>query len=83
MQAKGFLRGDEVVRLTGLHPDRQEISFRLPGDAVMARLIDRNDHRHMVRLNLDTVYVDILDAAPEDCLISLTWRMALLDAEVD
>lgn len=83
MKAKGFLQGDEVIRLVGLHPERPEISFQLPGDTVIAHLIDHNDQRRMVRLNLDTVYVDILDVAPEDCLISLTWRMAFLDADVN
>lgn len=83
MKAKGFLQGNEVVRLTGLHPERAEITFHLPGDTVIAHLLDRNEQRRMVRLNLDTVYIDILDAAPEDCLISLTWRMAFLDANVE
>ena len=82
MKAKGFLQGDEMIRLTGLHPDRAEITFRLPGDTVIAHLIDRDNQRRMVRLNLDTVYIDILDAAPEDCLISLTWRMAFLDSDI-
>lgn len=83
MQAKGFLQGDEVVRLTGLHPERAEITFQLPGDTVIAHLLDHESQRRMVRLNLDTVYIDILDAAPEDCLIALTWRMAFLDAGVN
>lgn len=83
MKARGFLQGDEMIRLTGLHPERAEIAFQLPGDAVIAHLLDRDEQRRMVRLNLDTVYIDILDAAPEDCLIALTWRMAFLDADVN
>lgn len=83
MKTKGFLQGGEVIRLTGLHPERAEIAFQLPGDTVIAHLVDHENQRRMVRLNLDTVYIDILDAAPEDCLIALTWRMAFLDADVE
>ncbi len=83
LKANGFLQGDEVIRLTGLHPQRAEIAFQLPGDSIIAHLVDQNDRRRMVRLNLDTVYIDILDALPEDCLIALTWRMVFLDAEVN
>jgi hypothetical protein len=83
MKAKGFLQGDEVIRLTGLHPEQAEIAFQLPGDNMVVHLIDHSNQRRMVRLNLDTVYIDILDAAPEDCLISLTWRMVFLDAKVN
>lgn len=72
-----------MIRLTGLHPEKAEITLHLPGDTVIAHLLDRDGQRRMVRLNLDTVYIDILDAAPEDCLISLTWRMAFLDRDVE
>ena len=82
LKARGFLQGDEMIRLTGLHPERAEIAFQLPGDTVIAHLLGLDEQRRMVRLNLDTVYIDILDAAPEDCLIALTWRMAFLDADV-
>ncbi len=71
-----------MIRLTGLHPERAEITFQLPGDAVIAHLVDQDDQHRMVRLNLDTVYIDILDAAPEDYLISLTWRMVFLDGNL-
>jgi hypothetical protein len=83
MKARGFLQGDEMIRLTGLHPEKAEITFQLPADTVIAHLVGKDEQRRMVRLNLDTVYIDILDAAPEDCLIALTWRMAFLDADVE
>lgn len=83
MKAKGFLSGDEHVCLTGLHPKRAKISFQLPGETVVAHLIDKEAQRRMVRLNLDTVYIDILDALPEDCLVSQTWRMAFLEDDLD
>lgn len=82
MKSKGFLQGGERVHLIGLHPEQREISFDLPGNPVIAHLIDHEDGRRMVRLNLDTVYIDMLDAEPEDCLISLTWRLAFLEDQV-
>ncbi|RJE88241.1 DUF2169 family type VI secretion system accessory protein [Paracoccus onubensis] len=82
LKSKGFLQGDEPVHLTGLHPERHQINFDLPGNPIIARLIDHEDWCRSVRLNLDTIYIDILDAEPEDCLISLTWRLTFLEEQV-
>ncbi|MFV0385599.1 DUF2169 family type VI secretion system accessory protein [Paracoccus sp. (in: a-proteobacteria)] len=82
LKADGFFRGDEEIVLTGLHPDQPELRFCLPGDTVVATLVDGGGARRVVRLNLDTVYIDILDARPEDSLIALTWRMAFLDRDI-
>lgn len=82
MKADGFLTGDETISLTSLRTDCPNLSLQLPGDTVIAHLIDYQGGRKMIALNLDTIYIDLLPEDPTDCLISLTWRMPFLDAEV-
>lgn len=83
LKYKGFMTGSETVILKNLHPTRDCIQFDLPNDPVFVHFVDCDGKRKIHRLNLDTVYIDILDAEPEDCLISLTWRIPFLDADVE
>ncbi|SEW44150.1 hypothetical protein SAMN04488515_3162 [Cognatiyoonia koreensis] len=82
MKAEGFLRGDESVMLSNMHPDMPELRFDLPGDPVIAHLVDHDDQRRMIGMVCDTLYIDVLAEDPEDWLIALTWRMPFLDAGV-
>jgi len=82
MKASGFLRGDERVVLTNIRPDMPEVAFDLPGDPVIAHLVDEEDQRRMIGMACDTLYIDVQGEDPEDWLISLTWRMPFLDTGV-
>jgi len=82
MKADGFLKGDETLTFTNLRADRPDLVLQLPGDTVIAHLIDDTGARHMIALNLDTVYVDLLPENPADCLIALTWRLPFLEQGV-
>lgn len=82
MKAAGFLTGDETITLTNLRADCPKLTLQLPGDTLIAHLVDHEGGRKMVALNLDTVYIDVLPEDPLDCLVALTWRMPFLDANV-
>lgn len=71
-QLEGFLRGDETVTLTNLHPALPQLTCALPG--LRVRLFVRLRHEgklelHEVPMHLDTLHVDS-DAG----LIRLVWR---------
>lgn len=71
-QLDGFLRGDETVTLTNLHPQRPVVTCALPG--LRVRVFVRLRHEGKldvleVSMNLDTLHVDA-DAG----LIRLVWR---------
>jgi len=71
-QIEGFLRGDESITLTNLHPQHPILSCKLP--ALRVRTIVRLRHEgklelHEVPMHLDTLHVDA-DAG----LIRLLWR---------
>ena len=68
----GFLRGDEEVRLTALHPDHTELGFRLPAVLVAAGAVYGSGYRHGTPARLDTVLIDA-----EELRVELTWRAAL------
>lgn len=82
MKAGGFLHGDETITLSNLRADVPDLTLTLPGDKVLAHLVDVDGNRRIVALNLDTVYIDILPDDPMDCLIALTWRMPFLEEGV-
>lgn len=82
MKAIGFLNGDERVTLSNMHPDMSEVAFDLPGDPIIAHLIDYDDQRRLIKMACDTLYIDMLAEDPEEWLISLTWRMPFLDRDV-
>lgn len=71
-QLEGFLRGDESITLTNLHPAHPVLKCDLPG--LRVRLFVRLRHEgklelHEVPMHLDTLHVDA-DAG----LIRLLWR---------
>jgi hypothetical protein len=79
-QVVGYLRGDEEVRLTNLHPVHSTLKFRLPGwrlEAIVASAgSDRPRAPQMVlrevAVNLDTLWVDA-DALQ----LVLVWRVRI------
>ena len=58
MNVNGFLRGDERVILTNMHPDMPEIVLDLPSDPVMAHIVNDEGQRRMVAMACDTLYLD-------------------------
>jgi hypothetical protein len=76
-QVKDYLRGDEEVRLTNLHPIHSTLKFRLPGWRMRAIVASAPSHGHAapdialreVKVNLDTLWVDA-DALQ----LVLVWR---------
>ena len=68
----GFLRGDEEVRLTALHPEHAELGFRLPAVLVATGAVYGSGYRHGTPARLDTVLIDA-----EALRVELTWRAAL------
>jgi hypothetical protein len=78
-QVPGYLRGDEEVRLTNLHPSFAHISFRLPGirlRAIVATTPSEQDASAFslreATINLDTLWMDA-DALK----LVLVWRARL------
>lgn len=70
--ADGFIRGDEEVALTALHPEHAELSFRLPSLIVAAGAVHASGLRQASPMRLDTVFIDT------DALrVELSWRTAL------
>lgn len=68
-QLTGYLRGDEELTFQNLHPSIQVLTTRLPGTRVRAFVKDTGQRFREVRMNLDTVYVNLDDNA-----VYLTWR---------
>lgn len=76
----GFFQGDEVLRFDGLRPEAPSFTVTLPGQAVFARFRRETGDVTIERCNLDTIYVDLLADDPEDCLITLSWRLCFLES---
>jgi uncharacterized protein YjbI with pentapeptide repeats len=68
-QLPGYLRGDEEIGFVNLHPDAGVWSARLPGLRVRAFVIDVDERFREVKLNLDTLFVDL-----DQGTLVLTWR---------
>jgi hypothetical protein len=76
-QLEHYLRGDEEVRLTNLHPIHSTLKFRLPGWRLRAIVAGAGSHDwgapgmplREVKVNLDTLWVDA-DALQ----LVLVWR---------
>ena len=71
-QIKGYLRGDEEVRVQNMHPEHSDFRFRLPGILVRA-FLDKNvgasSQFQEIVMNLDTLWVDM-----EALQFVLVWR---------
>lgn len=68
-QLDRYLRGDEALTFTNLHPEASELKTRLPGLRVRCFLKHTDQRFVEVRMELDTLYAD-LDARK----LYLTWR---------
>lgn len=77
----GFLAGNEAILLHHLRPERPDIVLWLPGEAVVAQMTDLQGRITRFALNADTLFLDLTEDRPEDCLITLTWRLALREAD--
>jgi hypothetical protein len=74
--APGYLRGNEEVRLGGVLPGPFEHRFFLP-DYTMIKSIKMGDGPTiLVRMNLDTVLVDVISDDPNHWRVHLSWRSA-------
>jgi uncharacterized protein YjbI with pentapeptide repeats len=67
-QRTPHLRGDETVRLSGLHPAMTELEFRLPGLRAHAAL-ELGAARLAIQLEADTLWIE-----GEMLRCTLTWR---------
>jgi uncharacterized protein YjbI with pentapeptide repeats len=67
-----FLRGDEEIKLTNMHPEHPMLKTRLPGmrmRCVVRRREKEGLSEHDVPMNLDTLHVDA-----HKMLVTLVWR---------
>lgn len=68
-QLAEYLRGDEELRFTNLHPAASVFHARLPGIRVRVFVKDVEGRFREVRMNLDTLLADL-----DDEVLTLTWR---------
>jgi uncharacterized protein YjbI with pentapeptide repeats len=68
-QIDGYLRGDEEMTFTNLHPKAASFSARLPGLRLRAFVKNVKGEVADVRMNLDTLFADL-----EEEVLYLTWR---------
>ena len=72
-QVKDYLRGDEALQLTNLHPEHSQYETQLPGLRIRLFLNQKKDKDALefseVRLNLDTMQIDMHDE-----IMNLVWR---------
>jgi uncharacterized protein YjbI with pentapeptide repeats len=68
-QLDGYLRGDELVILQNLHPERPVFRTKLPGLRVRAFFLDDRDALQAISMALDTLTV-----SPDKGTLQLTWR---------
>jgi hypothetical protein len=71
---KRHLRGNEPVDLVNLHAAREVLSFRLPEYRLTAVAWRRTGTLLPIRLELDTVRLDLSADSPEEHRAYLTWR---------
>lgn len=79
----GFLRGDEKIRLDGLHQDGAPRTLSLPGDAIAAGIGYGDRGLTTSLLALDTLFLDVADPDPDEHRVFLTWRMTFDPARAD
>lgn len=68
-QIDGYLRGDEKLVFTNMHPEAARIETQLPGQRVRYFLKYTDQRFVEVEMNLDTLYVDM-----DKRTLNLTWR---------
>ncbi len=72
LSADAFLRCNEEVTLTALHPEHAELAFRLPSLLVAAGAVHASGFRNASPARLDTVIIDA-----DELRVELSWRVAL------
>ena len=78
-QLAGYLRGDEEVRVTSMHPKHPNFVSRLPGIRVRC-LFHRNLRSDLIeelKMNLDTLWIDM-----EQLQMVLVWRGRIKSADL-
>lgn len=68
-QLDGFLRGDEDVTFTNLHPQKRKLTVRLPELRIRVFVRDRTESCREITMRLDTLFADL-----DDDSLYLTWR---------
>ena len=68
-QLEGYLRGDEAVSFTNLHPRAANFEVTLPGTRPRVFIMHSDERMVEVGMVLDTVFADL-----EEGLLYLTWR---------
>jgi len=77
-QLTGYLRGDELVTLTNLHPEHGQVETQLPG--VRVRAFVRRATREIVEVPMS---IDTLVVRSDEGAIDLAWRGLCAVAEDD
>jgi hypothetical protein len=72
--APGYLRGDDVVKLGGLLPGPFEHRFALPGYTMIKSIRLGNGPEVLVKMNLDTILIDVVSEDPNQWRVHLSWR---------
>ncbi|MEO1491805.1 MAG: DUF2169 domain-containing protein [Pseudomonadota bacterium] len=70
LQVDGYLEGGETIQVFNLVEGMPECGITLPATGMIAHL-----GTMAVRMNMDTVLLDIRSPYPEDWLITTTWRL--------
>ncbi|MFT4512414.1 MAG: hypothetical protein ACI91B_001108 [Planctomycetota bacterium] len=68
-QLPGYLRGDEKLSFTNLHPEAPQLQTQLPGQRVRCFLKYKDERFAEVAMQLDTLFVDM-----DERKLNLTWR---------
>ncbi|MBW2533041.1 MAG: DUF2169 domain-containing protein [Deltaproteobacteria bacterium] len=68
-QIEGYLRGDEELTFTNLHPQRRRFSVTLPGERVRVFVRDTDNQCREIPMQLDTLFADLDEGS-----LYLTWR---------
>ncbi|HHH29680.1 MAG TPA: DUF2169 domain-containing protein, partial [Polyangiaceae bacterium] len=68
-QLDGYLRGDEEIVLTNMHPTAKRLTTTLPGKRVRVFVRDVQAQIREIEMRLDTLFIDVDDAS-----LYLTWR---------
>lgn len=76
LMAPAYLRGDEEVKLGGLLPGPFEHRFTLPGYTMIKAIRLGEGPKVLVKMNLDTLVVDVVSDDPSQWRVHLSWRSA-------
>lgn len=72
---KGYLKGDETIQLWGFDGSTAIRQVTLPNLALVAEQILLDGTVRAVRMNLDTLMIDISDDDPDEHRVFLSWRI--------